>query len=116
MSYDIDLVDEEGKICKVKRHAEGGTYVVGGTEEAHLNVTYNYSDHFYETLDEEEGIRWLYGKSGRECTTRLEAAVKALSTERSNDYWEKTPGNAGYALSTLLKWAKEHPNAKFRGD
>lgn len=116
MSYDIDLVDEEGEVCKVERHKEGGTYVAGGTEEAHLNVTYNYSELFQKELDEGDGIRWLYGKSGRDCTDRLESAVKALGTKCSDNYWEAVPGNAGYALSILLKWAKEHPDAKFEGD
>jgi hypothetical protein len=116
MSYDIYLVDEEDKTCIVKRHKEGGTFVANGTNDAHLNVTYNYSDDLHLALDEEEGIRWLYGKSGKECTARLEAAVKALGTKRDDNYWERTPGNAGYALSILLKWAKEHPTARFTGD
>jgi hypothetical protein len=116
MSYDVYLVDEEGETCTVERHKEGGTYVLNGTEEAHLNVTYNYSGDLHQALDEDDGIRWLYNKTGAECLERLKGAVKVLGTTRSDNYWEKTPGNAGYALSILLKWAKEHPTARFTGD
>ena len=116
MSYDIYLVDKEDKTCIVERHKEGGTYVANGTEEAHLNVTYNYGEGFHKALDERNGIRWLYDKSGAECIERLTGAVKVLGTTRSDNYWEKTPGNAGYALSILLKWAEMHPTARFTGD
>ena len=32
------------------------------------------------------------------------------------DYWAATPGNAGKALNILLKWAKQFPDATFKGD
>lgn len=140
MSYDIDLIDPktnepvknskmlfiqsnfveivENKVqsVKVEKHEEGGTYALGGTEEASLNITYNYSRHFYEHIDSKQGIRWLYGKTGKETQERLTKAVAELGTEKDADYWKDTPGNAGYALSILLKWAIQHPTAVFRGD
>jgi hypothetical protein len=117
MSYDIDLIDQETKKpAAVENHEEGGTYAIGGIKEASLNITYNYSKSFYEHLDTEQGIRWLYGKTGKETEQRLASAVAILGTERHDNYWEPTPGNAGYALSILLKWARQHPTAVFEGD
>ena len=117
MSYDIDLIDEvTGRPVEVDRHEEGGTYAIGGIEEASLNVTYNYGKFFRKYLDEENGIRWLYGKKAKDCIKRLEAAVVTLGTEQDSNYWKATPGNAGYALYVLLTWAKKWPSAIFQGD
>ena len=115
MSYDIYLVSEEGHICTIEAHKEGGTYALDGTNQAYLNITYNYAPFYHKTIDEEQGLRWLYGKTGKECIGCLEHAVEVLGTKQSSDYWEATAGNAGHALSILLKWAKEHPNARFKG-
>ena len=115
MSYDIALCKNEEPVT-VARHADGGTYALGGTTYAELNVTYNYGKHYYQHLDEEKGLRWLYGKTGAETVERLELAVKALGTEQVADYWNPTPGNAGYALNILLGWAKQHPDAVWDGD
>lgn len=122
MSYDIGMTYPPCPTCKVRptvvvdAHEEGGTYVLGGTDCANLNVTYNYAKHFFEALDPERGIRWLYGKTGRECAARLERAIIQLGTARDGDYWAATPGNAGHALSILLRWARKHPDAVFDGD
>jgi hypothetical protein len=115
MSYDISLI-KDGKVVTVPSHLEGGTHVLGGTDEAHLNVTYNYNRQFKKHLDEANGIRWLYDKKAKDTIKRLEKAVEKLGTERYRDYWEATLGNAGYALSILLKWAKQHPGATWEGD
>ena len=103
-------------IVQVPLHSEGGTYVCGGTTEGHLNLTYNYSPHYYKHIDPEKGLRWLYGKRASETIERLESAIAALDTERADDYWAPTKGNAGYALSILLGWARLHPNAVWSGD
>ena len=91
--------DNDGNVCVVDKHEEGGTHVIGGTTTAWLNVTYNYSEFYYDALDKKKGIRWLYGKTGKECVARLHSAVRALGTVQDEDYWEPTSGNAGYALS-----------------
>lgn len=97
----------------VKRFEGGGTRQVGGSEVAELNVTYNYRANFYRHLHE-EGLRWLNGKSGAEALPRLISAVEGLGTNRSEDYWVPTDGNAGHALSILASWAKQYPTAIFR--
>lgn len=115
MSFDIYLL-KNGKPVEIERHTEGGTYCLGGTESAELNVTYNYSQFFYESLDKKKGFRWLYKKRAKKTIGRLEKAIKELGTKQHSNYWEKTPGNAGYALSILLKWAERHPRAIWEGD
>lgn len=117
MSYDIWLNDQEGQTCRTKnKHQEGGTYCVGGTDECSLNVTYNYAWFYYKFFDEKDGIRWLYGKKAKDCVQKLENCISFLGKDKYRDYWAPTPGNAGYALSVLLEWAKEHPNGIFQGD
>lgn len=115
MSYDIDLCMEDG-VCDVDRHKEGGTYALGGIAQASLNITYNYVWFFRRFIDKEEGIRWLYGKRASETIERLGSAVAELGTDRFENYWAPTPGNAGHALSILLKWARQHPEAIWKGD
>ncbi len=107
MSYWVSLMDEDGKTVFVTTHSEGGTYVMGGTPEGALNITYNYSPHYYKHLNSEEGLRWLDGKTASETIPALTKAVGALGTNRDSDYWAATEGNAGYALSILLRWALE---------
>jgi hypothetical protein len=131
MSYDIYLRNKDGSTCQMpERHdIRGGTYCVGtvaefpegrylfpGTTECWLNVTYNYAKFYYEHLDEENGIRVLYGKTGAECIPLLEKAIAALGTQTTSDYWAVTPGNAGAALQGLLQFAVACPDGVFEGD
>lgn len=106
MSWWIYLEDEKGKTVKVKNHSEGGTYVLGGTTRAELNVTYNYSKWF--------DFKKLNGSIAENVIKLFEKTIKDLGTEREKDYWNPTKGNVGYALSILLKWAKKYPKAVFR--
>ena len=117
MSYDIHMRDKDGRIIEVPKFSEGGTQVLGGSSEAELNITYNYSWFYYRYLDKDKGLRWLYGKTGHEVTHRLSEAVQELGTnEYEKDYWAPTPGNAGYALKILLDWAIMNPDEVFYGD
>lgn len=95
-------------------HSEGGTYVWGGTTQAELNITYNYGKLYYLTLDRDQGLRVLNDKRAGDVLELLENAVNQLGTNpMTEDYWAPTPGNAGKALSTLLDWARQHPDAIF---
>ena len=105
MSYDISLSEESG-VCEVEQHEEGGTYVLVGTTNADLNVTYNYSSHF--------PFRDLNGKTAKGTIPMLKKAVEELGTERDEDYWKATEGNAGYACNILLNWARQHPQAVWK--
>ena len=112
MSWDVMLEDEAGKPVAVDKFAEGGTYPVGGTEYAALNVTYKYGRSFRTALNP-AGLAWLGGKLAGDVIADLERAVASLGTERDPDYWADSPGNAGFALSILLRWAKANPQATF---
>jgi hypothetical protein len=58
-------------------------------------------------------LRFWDGRKAKEVLPFLEKAVEVLGTERVGDYWASTRGNAGYALSILRDWAREHPRARF---
>ncbi len=118
MSYDICLLDpvthatieldEPHQMC-------GGTYMVGGTAEAWLNVTYNYARHFKRALGE-KGIRSIYGMTGAESIPVLEEAASRLADDVSDDYWEPTEGNAKRALLQLAALARMRPDGIWDGD
>lgn len=114
MSYDISLIGPNG-VCEVKRHEEGGTYAVGGITEASLNVTYNYGEAYRLADPEYDGMgAQLHDKRAVDVIPWLERMVERLGTRQYKpDYWAPTPGNAGFALSILLGWARQYPNAVF---
>ena len=110
MSYSISLL-KDGKSVEVERHKEGGTYVMGGTIDAELSITYNYSE-IYSLFD--FTIRYVNGKTAKDVIDKMQEVVDKLGTDKyKRDYWAPTPGNAGYALLILLQWAKEYPDAVF---
>ena len=114
MSWWVNLKDSEGSIVKCRPHAEGGTYVVGGIDRAELNITYNYGGLFRELQAlGENGLKAIDGKRAVEVIPVLRDAVRYLGIRRQENYWAAVPGNAGHALSILLDWAREHPNAVF---
>jgi hypothetical protein len=116
MGYNIKLVGTDGNIVSVMKHQAGSEFAIGGTTDAEINITYNYSKYFREEIDTYNGIRWLYGKPAHECITILENAIEKLGTKKDSDYWKSTPGNAGNILHVLLGWAKQYPGAIFEGD
>lgn len=93
----------------------GGMYAIGGTNEAWLNVTYNYGDIFRQVFGE-DGIRSIYGKSGAESIPMLQKAISVLKDDATNDYWEATEGNAKKALYGLLAFAQLRPDGVWDGD
>lgn len=118
MSYDIylnDPVTKEVIEVDTSHFMAGGTYALGGTKELWLNVTYNYADHFYNTMGE-KGIRTIYGMSGAESIPILENAITQLGDDVASDYWEPTEGNAKRALLQLLAMAKMRPDGIWDGD
>ena len=119
MSYDIRLLDPKTRetIEFDERHKiRGGTYALGGTTEAWLNITYNYCEYFYKHIDPKDGIRWLYGKTAEETIPILKGAIASLGTRQSKNYWKPTRGNAGIALEGLLYFAELRPDGIWAGD
>lgn len=118
MSYDIHMSCKCcGQTLNASEHfQEGGTQVIGGTNECWLNITYNYSKYYYGTINKDDGIRWIYDKTGKECLPVLEKAIAKLGNEVDDNYWNATEGNAKNPLERLAKWCKEFPDGVFRGD
>ena len=117
MSWDVMIIDSEGEYAQIPYGdlPSGGTYLVGpGDDElvnASLNITYNYSQ-FYRTIWNGDNLLRLRGMSVHEAIPMLESAVWALGTNRHEDYWRETRGNAGAALSDLLEMCKKVEHAE----
>ena len=145
MSYDISLVDTvtgETLELDAPHHMRGGTYQVGGTMRAELNVTYNYGMHYRRVFDQLEqphraapawmhkawmlegsgsettvrGIRTIYGLTGAESLPVLDRAIAALRNDIDPDYWKATEGNAKRALVQLRALALMRPDGLWSGD
>lgn len=118
MSYDIYLRDaatKETALVPDGHDLRGGTYVMGGTGEAWLNVTYNYYPHFHRVFGD-KGIRVIYGMTGADSIPLLVAGIAKLGDNVSDDYWAATEGNAKAALMNLLALARSCPLAIWDGD
>lgn len=137
MSYDISLCDPvTGDTLQLDEphHMRGGTFCIGGTTDAHLNVTYNYAQHYYRLFpkrparDNENdrynvdlngevgGIRSLYGLTGAESIPVLEQVIAQLGDDTDPNYWAATEGNAKRALTQLLALAQMRPDGVWNGD
>ncbi len=120
MSYDINLNDPvDGHTIRfdTPHQMHGGTYCIGGTDEAWLNITYNYAPFYYrEEVFGPVGIRTIYGMTGAESIPVLEKAANALGNDVSNSYWDATEGNAKKPLLQLLAMAKMRPDGIWDGD
>lgn len=140
MSYDICLNEPVtgGTIeLEFTHQMSGGTRAIGGTEEAWLNVTYNYSRWYYRedvfppVNGKLKGIRTIYGLSGAESIPVLERAITGLSSctdelsenerrdlesKKVKGYWLPTRENAIKPLYQLLAMAKLRPDGVWDGD
>lgn len=134
MSYDISLLDPVTRTVlelDAPHHMRGGTYMVGGTTEASLNVTYNYARHYERVFGgeqptsrfdrifggtEKSGIRSIYGLTGAESIPVLNAAIAKLGDDMAEDYWAPTEGNAKAALIQLRALATMRPDGVWDGD
>lgn len=120
MSYDIYLKDRvTGDTIKFDfpHQIKGGCYAFGGTNDAWINITYNYADIFYrDDVFGKDGIRSIYGKSGAESIPMLQKAISVLKDDATNDYWKCTEGNAKRALYGLLAFAQLRPDGIWEGD
>ena len=106
MSYDIELKDPVmGETINFDNphQMRGGTYQVGGSTEAWINITYNYSGYYYDATEndprffgktkndypEEEprnlGIRGIYGKTGAESIPMLRDMIRRITEKYSKD-------------------------------
>ncbi|MEG2252933.1 MAG: hypothetical protein RSC98_07815 [Clostridia bacterium] len=118
MSYGIRLQDpvtKETILFDEPHDMRGGTYAIGGTREAWLNITYNYTVHYLIVLGE-RGIRTIYGMTGAESIPVLQAAADKLGDDVTKNYWDKTEGNAKRPLFQLIAMAQMRPDGVWDGD
>jgi len=119
MSYTIDLIDPATSSVfesDVPHQLRGDPYVVGGNQQARLNITYNYLRHFLSTIDSAKGIRAIYGMTGAASIPILSAAIARLKDDSSEDYYEPTEGNARLALIQMRTLAQACPEGTWNGD
>jgi hypothetical protein len=126
MSYDLGLKDAitgEWLELDEPHHMRGGTYCVGGSSTAQINITYNYANHFYRVIPARNldstrggGIRSIYGMTGAESIPVLESAISILGDDVDDDYWKPTEGNAKRALTQCLALARMRPDGVWDGD
>ncbi len=95
-------------ILQVKKFIDGATYERGGTTNAEMVVTANYSNLFVEA-GIACGIGGMHGMTGLEATEMLQDAVTYLGTKIDVDYWKATHGNAGACLNRILGWCLQYP-------
>ena len=121
MSWWVYLKDEQDNLCSVPPFIEGGTtygevdttgkIIPSPNSVAEINVTYNYAIHFGDLGS--DGLRSLNGLRAKYAIDTLQKVIQKLNTDRSDDYWEPTEGNARHTLEILLKWAQLCPDAIF---
>ena len=114
MSYDVTLVEPVSKstVRLPNNHLmTGGTYCIGGTNEAWLNITSNYAELYVKAFGNPEGIKCLIGMQAVDSISLLESAIGNLGDETDDDYWTATEGNAKKPLYSLLAMAKLRPDA-----
>ena len=138
MSYSISLTDPvsgETLALDEPHQMRGGTYCMGGSTDASLNVTWNYGAHYYRLFPGREntsvavavrlglqqgerlgGIRSIYGLTGAESIPVLQAVIAQLGDDVDSNYWTGTEGNAKRALTQLLALARLRPDGVWSGD
>jgi hypothetical protein len=133
MSYDLGLRDQrtgEWYVLTTPHHMRGGTFAIGGTPDATINITYNYYDQLDKAIDAVEsgdatyakddgkihGIRVLYGMTGADSIAILEQGIDRLGDDVDDDYWKATEGNAKASLRQCLALAKMCPDGVWGGD
>ena len=122
MSYDIRIKRKDGTVVELRdRHAIiGGTYALGGTTEAWLNVTYNYGRIFRRLLGD-EGIRVIYGMNIKDARPILANAAASLGNVGPDaDYWKACDGNVRKAIMNLIELTdralSDYPNDEMLWD
>lgn len=121
MSYDIRLVDKDtgDTLTAAFTPNREGTYCIinGAERRCSFNITYNYADHFYKHIDEDKGIRAIYGMTAKDSIPLLKKAISKLGDDIDPDYWKSTEGNAKEALRGLLIIAEAaDPEGVWTGD
>lgn len=135
MSYDFGLIEPStGKSVYFNspHKMKGGTYAVGGTKEAVLNITFNYSRWYNKHgvfPDDWNGIKGMDQIKAadsipilKKAINTLEEMTEELTTEEIKNYikenlkgyWMPTRENAIKPLYQLLTIAEKRPDAMWK--
>lgn len=122
MGFDVSL-QMNGQSVQVESHTHGSIYVVGGTTDAEMSVTYNYS-HLWPILlgrkpdsmtEDNPGYGlapWIHGKKAADCQRLFEEAIEKWKAQLPyQDYWAPTIGNALAVIKVLHEWGTQYPDA-----
>lgn len=112
MGYDCYLVDKNKKVITLDEifDRSGGIYAIGGSKEAWLYITYNYSPIFQKVLG--FSLSDLDGKCVKDTLEDLENAIGLLSEDdKTDNYWDSTEYNVKKALQDLSYLGKHKPDA-----
>lgn len=103
MSYDVTAKDEQGNtvVFPEPHYIKGGTYQLGGSLDAWLNITYNYNFLINKVLP--EGMDGLHGKAVVDTIKSLQSAADMLAFDFDHYYWKATEGNVKAALLGLVQ-------------
>ena len=103
MSYDITIMSATGEPVTLaeKHQLRGGTFALGGTDVAELNVTYNYAPMFREAFKDPDGIKTIALRDLKTGLALIQNAILNLKGKPSDNYWNATEGNARKALCDL---------------
>ena len=101
MSWDIEICKNGVPIEFPNTvNISGGTYALGGTSVARLNVTYNYSCFFRAHLHP-DSLKALDGMTVETAMEHVDCALVRMTGEPDDNYWKTTEGNAKKALIDL---------------
>lgn len=99
MSYSISI-ERDGKTLELPEpQTEGGTYAIGGSNLAKMDVTYNYSELF--------SLANLDGFTVNDALPILAHKVAEWGVLPAPDYWAVDPRNVGYACYVVMTWCLE---------
>jgi len=118
MSWNVTMYNIDDKVVEFDEPVKqvGGNICLSNTHEAEISgLTYNYSHYYYKYLNNDDGLRFLDGMYVEQSIPYLEKAIDALdqSTEKPDDYWASTEGNARKPLVEMLEWARKAPDGAY---
>lgn len=135
MSYFVALVDPVSResLCFESVHyMRGANYVIGGSDQAELSITYNYGRWYRKDYAfGKNGIRSINGLSGAESISVLKNAIAGLEESKEelpeeevnqcleqgvSGYWMPTRENAIRPLYQLLAMAQMRPDGVWESD
>lgn len=103
MSWDIYL-DQDGGTVEVERHEEGGTFALGGTTRAELNITYNYGA-LIRVAAKAVGYDIITGMAKRDPDEDTENMFSTLilTYEFAEDAFDALAGKSGEDTQAILR-------------